>query len=168
MSRTRRLDLAFQITVILKGIDGLLEVIGGAILLFVSQATLHGLIASAIAYDLASDDRHAFITNSLTHLDHSLTTGSELFVAIYLLAHGIIKVVLVIALIKRQYHFYPLAIAFFIAFIAYQAYLTGYSHSIASGLLTLFDCLLVALTYWEYRRHRNESQPTAPKLTTKA
>lgn len=165
MVSNRRLDLAFQITVILKGIDGLLEIIGGVLLLFVSQATLHGLIAIATRYELSSDDKHAFITSGLSHLDHSLSAGTELFVALYLLVHGLIKVVLVIALIRRKYHYYPIAIAFFIAFIVYQAYVTGYSHSIASGLLTILDIFVAVLTYMEYKRHR---QPTAPKLTTKA
>jgi uncharacterized membrane protein len=156
----RRLDIVFDITVILKGIDGLIEIIGGLLLLFISQATLHGLIANVTRFELASDDKHAFITTALTHLDHSLTAGSELFVALYLLVHGIVKVVLVVALLQRKYHYYPVAIVIFVAFILYQAYVTGYTHSVASALLTILDIFVAVLTYMEYKRHTAKPLPT--------
>ncbi len=160
MNRSRRLDIAFQIAVTIKGIDGVLETIGGSLLFFVSQATLHGIITAFTTYELAGRDKHAFITNALRSLDHHLNGSTELFIATYLLVHGLIKVLLVTALIRRHYRLYPLAIVFLLAFIVYQAYLIGYNHSAYLVVLTAFDSTVAWLTYLEYRRHQ-----AAPTLT---
>ena len=151
------LDRFFTVALVVKGIDGVIETVGGIILLVVPIARLHGL-ASAAIYEL-HEEKHAFVANTVATLDHKLTPNLALFGALYLLIHGLVKLGLVAALLSRRYALYPYAIGVLVLFTVYQAYELGYNPSAGLALLTLFDVLIVILTYVEWRRH---THPTVP------
>src|SRR6266446_5979802 len=121
MALSRSLDDTFKITVTIKGIDGALEIIGGIALLFVRPSTIDH-VARALTQHELSRDPHDFIARHLLHSAGQLTHGSTLFAAIYLLSHGIAKVVLVVAVLRNQLWAYPAMIVLLGAFIAYQLY----------------------------------------------
>ena len=90
-----------------------------------------------------------------THLlktAHGLTGSAVLFGAVYLLAHGLVKVILVAALLKNQLWAYPWTIAFLGVFIVYQLYRLSLRPSVGLTALTIFDALIASLTYREYRK----------------
>src|SRR5690348_7675523 len=95
---SRAFDRTFRVSVVLKGLDGVLETIGGLILLFVSPATLQSLVRTLTQQELSEDPRD-FIARHLVRSAGHLTQGVTLFAAIYLLAHGLAKVVLVVAVL---------------------------------------------------------------------
>jgi uncharacterized membrane protein len=147
------LDRTFRISIGLKGLDGLLEIIGGLALLLVAPATLQSWARSLTAHELAQD-RHDFIATHLLHSASQLSRSTTLFGAAYLLSHGIAKVVLVVALLRDQLWAYPWMIGLLGAFIVYQIYRLSYRFTVGLLLLTLFDLFVVVLTVLEYRRHR--------------
>ena len=49
------LDQTFEVGIILKGLDGLLEVIGGLLLLVVSPATIDRVVTSLTQHELSED-----------------------------------------------------------------------------------------------------------------
>jgi uncharacterized membrane protein len=100
------LDQTFEVGIILKGLDGLLEVIGGLLLLVVSPATIDRVVTSLTQHEL-SEDPHDFLATHLLKTTHGLTGSAVLFGAVYLLAHGLVKVILVAALLKNQLWAYP-------------------------------------------------------------
>jgi uncharacterized membrane protein len=144
-------DRFFVLALIVKGFDGVLEIIGGTLLIVVPLDSLHGL-ATSVIYEL-QDSNHTFIADSIIKLNHDLTPGLALFGALYLLIHGIVKVGLVIALLSRRYVLYPYAIGVLILFTLYQAYEFIYNPSLGLATLTIFDIVIVVLTYVEWRRH---------------
>ena len=75
-----------------------------------------------------------------------------LFGAVYLLAHGLVKVVLVAALLKNQLWAYPWTIAFLGVFIVYQLYRLSLKASVGLAVLTVFDAVIAWLTWREYRK----------------
>jgi uncharacterized membrane protein len=75
-----------------------------------------------------------------------------LFGAVYLLAHGLVKVILVAALLKNQLWAYPWTIAFLGVFILYQLYRLSLRASVGLTALTIFDAFIAWLTYREYRK----------------
>lgn len=152
-----RLDRWFRLAVALKGLDGIVEMVCGAVLLVVPAAAIKGAIET-LANNEIQEDKHAFIAHYILNLDHKLDVHVQLFAAIYLLAHGLVKIGLATALLKRYWRLYPYAIGFLVAFIAYQAYLIGYNRSLVLVVLTLFDCFVAGLTYAEWRRHRHGSR----------
>jgi uncharacterized membrane protein len=148
------LDRYFRIGVILKAIDGGLEIAGGLLLVIVPIAKVKGLVASLCLYEIQQDNHHAFIASLILHLNQKIDPHIELFAVFYLLAHGGIKLLLALALIKQYYRLYPYAIGFLLAFVGYQIYLICFNHSVTLAVLTVFDCGVAWLTYLELKRHR--------------
>jgi uncharacterized membrane protein len=145
------LDQTFEVGIILKGLDGVLEVIGGLLLLVVSPTTIDRVVTNLTQHEL-SEDPHDLVATHLLRTAHGLTGSAVLFGAVYLLAHGVVKVVLVAALLKNQLWAYPWTIAFLGAFIVYQLYRLRLRPSVGLMALTILDAVIVWLTYREYRK----------------
>src|SRR5947209_9310790 len=156
MALPRSLDDTFKISVTLKGIDGALEIIGGTILLFVRPHTIQQWARTLTQHEL-SQDPHDFIARHILHSAGQLTHGSTAFAAIYLLSHGIAKLLLVVAVLRAELWAYPALIALLGAFIAYQLYRLYYHLTIGLTLLTIFDAFVVWLTWREYQAKRNRA-----------
>jgi uncharacterized membrane protein len=147
------LDKAFALGISLKGLDGVLEVLGGLLLLVVSPATLDRLVRALTQHEL-SEDPHDFFANHLLHATGALTATSLRFGAVYLVSHGLVKVVLVAALLRNKLWAYPWTIVFLVAFIGYQLYRLTFAPSVSLVGLTVFDAIVVWLTVREYRKRR--------------
>ena len=156
MPLSRSLDDTFKITVTIKGLDGALEIIGGAVLLFVRPHTIDQIARTLTQHEL-SQDPHDFIALHVLHSAGQLTHGSTLFAAFYLLSHGIAKVVLVIAVLRDHLWAYPSMIVLLGAFIAYQIYRLSYHLTVGLTLLTIFDAFIVWLTWREYQQKRHRT-----------
>ncbi len=156
--RARLRELLFRLSVLLKGIDALLEILGAVALWLVSP----GFIASTVHFltqDEIAEDPHDLVANALRHAAARFSLSSEHFMALYLLAHGIIKIALVAALLRNRLWAYPVAIFVFTAFIAYQLYRFSLTGGFGLILLTLFDLFLIALIWLEYRAQRRLHAP---------
>ena len=156
------LDRTFQIGIILKGLDGVLETVGGLLLLAISPAQINRIVHDLTQHEL-SQDPHDFVANHLLRYAHGLTGHAVTFAAIYLLVHGLIKVVLIVALLRNKLWAYPWLIAVLILFIAYQLYLIALKPTVGLSLLTAFDALIVWLTWREWRKQlaNRASEPPA-------
>lgn len=156
IERLRRLgarELLFRVSVGFKGLDGLLELIGGATLLTVSPAFILRTVRLLTQDEIAEDPRD-LVANALRRIAAHLSFASEHFIALYLLIHGMVKMGLVWALLARVLIAYPLSIAIFAGFIAYQIYRYTFTHSLGLLVLTALDFLVIALIYLEYRALR--------------
>jgi uncharacterized membrane protein len=157
------LDRTFKVSVVLKGLDGALEMIGGLVLLVVKPETLNRLARTLTQHELSQDHRD-FVARHILHTAGHLTHGKTLFAAVYLLSHGLSKVVLVVAVLRGRLWAYPGIIVLLLAFIAYQGYELAFVHlGVGLSLLTAFDIFVVWLTWREYRARR----PHAPQKVSK-
>lgn len=152
------LDRTFEIGIILKGLDGAAETIGGLLLLVVSPAQINRIVARLTQHEL-SEDPHDWIAGHLLRYTHGLTGAAVTFAAIYLLAHGLVKVVLVAALLREQRWAYPSIIVVLLAFIGYQLYRIALRPSAGLIALTVFDAAVTALTWREWRKVRHTPRP---------
>jgi uncharacterized membrane protein len=160
------LDLTFKIGLLLKAADGVLEIVGGVLLLFLSPTQIEHIVRTLTAHELAQDP-HDFIARHLLHTASHLTTATTLFGAVYLLSHGVSKLVLVVLVLQGRLWAYPWLMALLLAFIGYQLYQLTVHASIGLIALTIFDALLVWLTWREYRAKRatrSEHAGTRPGL----
>ena len=147
------LDRVFEIGIIVKGLNGLAELVGGLLLLFATPGSIRRL-AVVLTQGELSEDPHDIIARYLLHTANGLTGSAVLFGAVYLLLHGAVKVVLVIALLLNKLWAYPCMIVVLLIFIGYQLYRIALQSSAGLVLLTAFDVVIVALTWREYRRQR--------------
>jgi uncharacterized membrane protein len=153
------LDTTFTITLILKGLDGLLELVGGVLLLAISPSTINHFAERLTQHEL-SQDRHDFIARHLLHVTGNLH-NTQLFGALYLLTHGLVKIVIVLGLLRREHWAYPVAFVFLGGFVVYQIYRMTYDPTVGLALLTVFDLFIIWLTWREYRRMRTNEHETA-------
>jgi uncharacterized membrane protein len=146
------LHLAYLVGIALKGVDGLLEICGGAILLLTSRPAIIHVIASLTRAELYEDPRDFVATHAL-HIAENLSPGTQYFASAYLLVHGAIKVGLVGALMRGWRQAYPAALLLLTAFIAYQGYRLFRYHSPMLTVFTAIDVAIVLLIWHEWKHH---------------
>jgi len=146
-------DRAFRISLYGKGLDGLLECLGGILLLLISPDQINRWAARLTQGEL-SQDPHDFISNHILKSAHHLTGASLVFGSVYLLSHGIVKIVLVVEVLRDHLWAYQALIGVTALFVVYQVYRLAFKFSIGLVALTIFDLVIIYLTQKEYRRHR--------------
>lgn len=145
-------DRAFRTTLYFKGLDGLLETIGGILLLLIKPEQINHFARWFTQGEL-SQDPHDFIANHILKTAHQLTGASLIFGALYLLSHGVVKIVLVFEVLRGHLWAYIGLIGVTAIFVIYQIYRLVDKFSISLFLLTIFDLVIIYLTQKEYRRH---------------
>ena len=149
--RERIVHLLFDIGVIGKGIDGVLEILGGVLLFVLSPNRIDAIVRALTQHELSQDPNDAvahFILESAQHL----TGDTKLFGAIFLLGHGAVKVVLVAGLLRKQAWAYPIGMLAFFAFVVYELYRYTHTHSNWLIVLSVLDLFVIGLTWLEYQR----------------
>ena len=149
------LDRAFVVGIIGKGLNGMAELFGGLLLLFLTPGQIQHVAVFWTRGEL-SEDPHDVIAAHLLHTASGLTRPVVLFGAVYLLAHGLVKVVLVVALLLNKLWAYPWMIVVLLLFIGYQLYRIVLNSSAGLIALTVFDIVIVALTWREYLQQRGD------------
>lgn len=145
------IHIGFEIGLLFKGIDGALEIIGGILLLFLNPSRLSRLTQFLLKHELSEDPKDR-VANALLTLSQNFSIDSQYFGIFYLITHGIIKFFIIFLLWRRKLWAYPFAIVTLTLFIFYQIYRFSIDHSIWLILLSLFDLIMIILTYLEYRR----------------
>jgi uncharacterized membrane protein len=140
---------AFRATITTKGIDGLFEIMGGACLWFIHSSAMSSILGILLQHELSHDPRD-FIAIHLLRTS-MLLSANKVFASIFLLSHGVTKVILVIALWRNAPWAYPLTIVLFGVFGAYQMYRFSHAHSIPMLLFTISDVFLIFLTLREWQ-----------------
>lgn len=146
---------AFDFGIVLKGLDGLLEVIAGTTLLLTTQPGLVGAARWLTRQELI-EDPNSPVANFLLHSVQGLPGGSSHLAGAYLLGHGVVKVGLVTGLLRGARWSYPTALVILSAFIGYQVYRWIHHASFFLAALTVFDLFIVVLIVveWRFRRVR--------------
>ncbi len=154
LHRAHLREFLFRLGVLLKGLDALLEIVGG-IALWVIRPGVIVRLAGFLTQGEISEDPHDLVANYLRHAAGHLSISSEHFMAIYLLGHGIVKIFVVIALLRNKQWGYPLSIIVFGGFIVYQVYRFTVTGGIGLIALTIFDLIVIWLIWLEYRAVRS-------------
>jgi uncharacterized membrane protein len=149
------LDKAYEIGIIIKGIDGVLELIGGLLVLTISPHTVTG-ITNFLTQDALQENPHNFIAVHIARAGNHLAAGHNLFAAAFLLTHGLVKVVLVTCLLLNKLWAYPWALIVLGLFLVYQAYLLITQPGFGIAFLTVLDIIIIWLIYreWQQVKHR--------------
>ncbi|MDE2091315.1 MAG: DUF2127 domain-containing protein [Gammaproteobacteria bacterium] len=154
----------FILSVAAKGLDGLLETVGGLLVLLASRMDLTNLVIFLTAPELAEDPTD-LVANYLRHAAYHLSTSTKNFATAYLLINGIVKMVLVTGLLRGQRWSYRPALVLLVVFVGYQFYRFTHTHSmILLGFMCL-DLLAVGLIWIEYRGRRGSwlRNPAIPR-----
>ena len=138
----------FRLGITLKGIDGLLETAAGVVLL-VDPSILSNISLTIWTFGHFHHHRTGRIGEQLAMTDPR-------FASLYLLSHGLVKVVLAVCLWMNRLWAYPAAILVFGLFGVYQIYRLERVYSIGLLLLTISDAIIIWLTALEYRDQKRQ------------
>lgn len=141
------LDASFDIVVLFKSLFALLEVIGGVALFLVPMTVLRNLLNQ-----LAKEAPLSVLVQLFNHTAQNLTSDMTLFAVIYLLAHGLLKLVSLALLWKRVLWAYPLSLVLLSGFIGYQMAEFSKTGAWSMIALTVIDLLMMVLTLLEYKK----------------
>ena len=144
-------DRAFRIGLLLKMLDGLIETVGGILLLIIRPDQIDRLVHWLTQGEL-NHDPHDFVANHIVNSASHITGAGLTFGAIYLLSHGLVKVVLVVEVWRDHLWAYLGLIGVTTLFVIYQVYVIVGKFSLGLFLLTIFDLVIIYLTQKEYRR----------------
>ena len=76
------------------------------------------------------------------------------FLCWYFLSHGIVKLLIVAALLSGRLWAFPLSLAALGLFVAYQVYRYTFAPSLGLVALTIFDLVVISLVVREYTQAR--------------
>lgn len=143
----------FRLAVAIKGLDGLVELVAAIVLLAVPAAFVREVVEGVLARDLlgppdGSLARH-FIAGTA-----EFASGNRTFAVVYLGLHGILKLAMVVALLRKWVRAYPLVIAVLALFVAYELYRAFHTGSIVLPVLAAIDVAIIVLVIREYRALR--------------
>jgi uncharacterized membrane protein len=146
----QRLHRAFQVSIILKGLHALVEILGGLFLAFVSTRAISDWVLHITQAELVNHPAD-LIAGSLRRWAERFSVSTKFFAAFYLISHGVVNMLLVVGLLREKYWAYPASFVVIGAFIAYQLYRFTLTHSTFLIALTIFDAIVLALIWNEYR-----------------
>jgi uncharacterized membrane protein len=148
--RSPFLRLAYLVAIAIKGIDGALEAIAGAVVAIAGTSRIYHFVVRITAPEIAKNPGvHA--AHLLRHGASALVHASHPFVVTYLLVHGFLKVAIAINLLRGRAWIFPYATLILGGFIAYMGYrLTTHWSAWLLGF-ALFDVLTLVLVLNEWR-----------------
>jgi uncharacterized membrane protein len=146
----------FDVAVTVKGVDGAVQVVGAVVLAIVPPSAITGLANAVITRDLLGD-QEGTLARHLSKAAHDFADGStRTFAIIYLLLHGLIKLGLVVALLRKLMPAYPVAAVVLAGFVVYELYRAVRTGSIALPIFAGIDVVIIVLVLREYRQLRRE------------
>ncbi len=155
MERRQWRHRLFQFGVVLKGVDGVFEIVGGTLLGVFGARGLGTAVRFLTRHELSEDPGDA-VAGWMVHHAQAVGADTVRFAALYLLAHGVVKVVLTIGLLRERLGAFPAALVFLGLFALYQTYRLSVHPSAELGVLTVLDVVIMALVWAEYRTLRHQ------------
>ncbi len=148
--KNKYIDFSFEIGIVVKGVFAIFETIGSFVVLFITPHFIRRAVAVFTREELTEDPTD-FISHYLLQLANSFSVKAQMFAFIYLFVHGVIKLFLIGALLKKKLWAYPASIIVFTLFILYQIYRYFHTYSVWLIVLTVFDVIVVWLIWREYK-----------------
>ena len=157
---TSLLDKIFEGSLLLKGLSGLAEFLGGLLLFGTSPDRLHNYINLVTQRELLQDPNDS-VARWLLNLSTHLSSSDHTFLIIYLWVHAAIKLTAVIGILANQLWAYPFSLISLGALMIYQVYSIVYvKASIGMILLTIFDLFVLWMIWQEFAKVRLNQKST--------
>ena len=150
-SEEQAIGRVFRVSLIVKAALSLLEIICGAGLYFTSGDRILHITRRITAHELL-EHPNAIVANFVLRSAETLSIDRKSAAALYLLSHGLVKLFLVVMVLRGKLWAYPLFLIALTLLIAYQTYLLTFGFSPWLFGLTVFDVVVLALTWHEYQR----------------
>ncbi|MEX3951399.1 DUF2127 domain-containing protein [Paraburkholderia sp. EG287B] len=142
--------MLFDVTLWVKAVMALVEGIAGIAICFAPTHVFYAIVLWVVQDEFAENptDRVAsFLLHSVSHF----AGDTQRFTALYLFAHGVVKLWLVAGLLRTKLWYFPVSLVIFGLFISYQLYRYTVTRSGWLLFMTGLDIVVIMLTWHEYR-----------------
>lgn len=162
MTESKRLEAllrrVFRISLVLKAAHSVLELIAG-VALYTAPGDAILRAARALTRHELLEHPDDLVARTLLRAAESLAIEQKAVATVYLISHGIAEVVLVVLILRNRIWAYPLYMVALGSLIIYQCYQLTLSFWPLLALLTLWDVVVVYLTWHEFRVQRSVTVP---------
>lgn len=155
MKKNQWVHRIFFVGLIIKGINGVLEIIGGVLLWVITLEQVNKIV-NFLTWGEFREDVNDWIANVIQKSAMEMALNARTVASIFLLSTGMIKMALIIALLKKKLWVYPLALSVFSLFALFFIYRFLWSGAFFMLILCIFDIFVVLFTYLEYKRIKKE------------
>jgi len=152
----RELLWLFDTALIIKAVNGALEIISAVLILLVPPSLVLKIAAFATSGEVAQDPGDV-VAAWLGSVAQSFAVHTHYFLALYLALHGAVKVLLVVGILSGKRLAYPLFMFSLAVFGGYEAYRGIFRGELLLEALAVFDFAVLILTSYEYRRRYSRS-----------
>lgn len=156
-SRSTSLHLAYLVAIAIKGIDGLIEFVAGVLIAVFGSHGLYRFAVWATAPELVRHPGNHAI-HAIRHGAYHLAHGPHRFAIIYLLAHGLLKIGLVINLFIEHMWIFPVSVVVLLGFIGFMGVRLAEHWSPWLLAFAIFDAFTVALVVNEWRARLSKAR----------
>jgi len=145
-------DKVFEGGLLIKGLDGFFELLGGLLLFVFTPDQIHRF-AVLLTHTELLEDPHNKASHLLLQSTQHFSNGSRIFLIFYLLLHAAIKLIAVIGILKNQLWAYPFSLISLGALTLYQVY-SIFLIKVSFGMigLTIFDVFILWMITVEYKK----------------
>lgn len=140
----------FESTLLVKSVLALFEIAAGLGLRLVPHRRFTDF-AGWLTHNELIESRHGPIFTRLSASVEGFTSSSQHFYAIYLMAHGGIKLAIIVLLMRKVAFAYPLGMVVFAGFVVLQMQRWTHTHSPVLLALSLLDAAVIWLTWREWQ-----------------
>lgn len=144
------MHVAYLVAIAIKGLDGLVEAAAGLILSIWGSREIYRFAIWATAPEIAHHPHNPAL-HAIRHGAYGLAHGPHRFAIVYLLAHGVLKLGLVINLFIEHMWIFPASSAVLLGFILFMGAKLALHWSLWLFAFALFDTLTLALVLNEWR-----------------
>jgi len=141
----------FRVALLVKGLDGAVELLTAFALALGPVAVLDGLVQVVLDHHLLGGPQSVLAERFAAGEQH-LAGGGRTFAVVYLALHGIVKCGLVVAMARRVRPAYPVAAGVLGLFVVYEFYRATRTGSLLLPVLGVLDVIIIVLIVREYRR----------------
>ena len=139
----------FLLGMVFKGLDGLLELSGGILLLAFGPHRLNHMLMTFTQHEL-EDGPNDLLSRLLSHV-HSFSGRGVHFAAIYLLFQGGVKIALVTGLVMEKRWVFPVALVLMSLFELYMIVRLTMHPGLGLAILFTLNLIIIVLIWREYR-----------------
>lgn len=150
LNKDKLLNISFYGGLSLKAINAFIEIIGGLVMLIINHDWLNTMI-KVIALPELSEDSQDIVMNYLLAFSQNTPITTMHSIAIYMLLHGMTKLVAIVLLWKKKLWAYLPVIGVFVLFIAYEFYSYMHSHSMIMLAIIIIDLAIIVVVILEYK-----------------
>lgn len=150
------LERIFRFSITLSGLYAVLETILGITILKVNPQVMNRIVL-ALLHQKLSINPGDFIATHLLRATQQFAVGGKHSASLYLLSHGVSKLIVVLSLLRNKLWSYPFLILMSSGFILFQGYRFVLTHSLVMIFLILCDIVVIVLTWLEYGKQKSHS-----------